>query len=70
MRDTVNVDGNAIVKWRRAKVLTQQQVAQQAGITPATLCRIERGQRARIATVQAIAEALEVQPSLLVADTR
>lgn len=36
---------NAILKYRQDHALTQEQLAEQLGITKASICRFERGER-------------------------
>jgi transcriptional regulator with XRE-family HTH domain len=53
-------------QWRTLGGLTQDQLAHRTGLAPKTLIRIERQQRdARSATIQRLAEALLVAPSML-----
>jgi transcriptional regulator with XRE-family HTH domain len=48
--------------------LTQRELAEKAGLTQATIVRLERGQRlARPSTARRIADALGVEPRALVA---
>ncbi len=52
---------------RLAKLLTQEEVAQRAGLSEATVNRIETGSHeARISTVRKLAAALEVDPTVLI----
>ena len=57
--------GVAVRTFRTAQLLTQRELAQRAGISRATLNGLERGGRVRLATVEALAEALSVSVSEL-----
>ena len=52
------------VKWERiARTLTQEQLAEKAGISPAALVRIERNQSdPHVSTIRKLADALDVDP--------
>ena len=52
------------VKWERiAHTLTQEQLAEKAGISPAALVRIERNQSdPHVSTIRKLADALDVDP--------
>jgi len=54
--------GEKIKHWRQKKGLTQNQLAEKAGLTIATIGRIEAGirQGTNITTLQRIAEALGI----------
>jgi len=55
---------------RRQQLLTQQELAELAGLTTASVSRIETGTtKARISTVRKLAAALEVDPSALLIGT-
>jgi transcriptional regulator with XRE-family HTH domain len=52
---------------RLSKLLTQEEVARRAGLSEATVNRLETGAtEARISTVRKLAAALEVDPSALI----
>lgn len=56
---------------RERALLTQEQLAQRAGVAKSTVNRIEQGlQEARISTVRRLAEALGVTAAELTADER
>ena len=57
--------GERIVETRKAKGISQKQLAEMTGIPIQTLFRIEKGGNITIANMQKIAEALETTPSLL-----
>lgn len=53
-------------EWRERRLLTQRELAVAAGMTAATINRIERGlHAARISTVRKLAAALKVDPDNL-----
>lgn len=59
--------GQAVWLWRRARGLTQAQLARRAGLPRPNLCAIERGRReVTLGTVRAMALALRVRPGALV----
>lgn len=61
----VRLVGSLLLEQRELRGLTQQQVARRAGITQATIARIERGRRApTLLMVEAILTALDVQLAL------
>ena len=47
--------------WRRWKGLKQAELAERAGVTPATISRLERGHPARLGTVGKLAEGLGIK---------
>jgi transcriptional regulator with XRE-family HTH domain len=54
--------------WRERRAMTQQELAEKAGITRAALSRIESGQaEPRPPTVRRLAAALRVEPDQLMA---
>ena len=55
--------------WRERRFLTQEQLAERAGVTSATISRLEQGQSARLTTLVKLAKALEIEPGALVEDT-
>ena len=46
--------------WRQRRLLTQEELAEKAGVGVATIARIEAGQGARISTLRKLARALDV----------
>ena len=57
--------GKAIQALRKSKDLSQEVLAEKAGITQAALSKIENGTRAGEETLKKICEALEISASLL-----
>jgi transcriptional regulator with XRE-family HTH domain len=56
---------------RERRLLTQAELAERAGLTEATVNRIERGiHEPRISTVRRLAEALKVEPEELIEQER
>lgn len=63
----VRVDAEALKKMRKDRVLSQRELARTAGVTHATVWRLENGfDLARPSTVRKLAAALEVEPRELV----
>lgn len=63
----LRVDSKALREARARVALTQDEVAEKAGIHPVTYCRVETGQQPPLAkTVRKIASALGVEPSEIV----
>ena len=61
---TLKVDSLALRQARARVALTQDEVAEKAGIHPVTYCRVETGQQPPMAkTVRKIASALGIEPS-------
>lgn len=60
--------GDNLKRLRRMNALTQEELAAKAGITAATLVRIERGQveEPHVSTIRKLAHALGVEPRELV----
>lgn len=50
---------------REAKLLTQRELADAAGVHEITISRLERGDKAQFATVKKLAKALKVKPEEL-----
>ncbi len=61
--------GRRLKRQRTLKALTQAQLADRAGVTTATVARIERDEiEPRMPTLRKLADALEVEPAELVED--
>ncbi len=59
--------GKSLKMQRTLKALTQAQLAEQAGVTTATVARIERDEiEPRMTTLRKLADALGVEPAELV----
>ena len=59
--------GENVRHWRTLRTLTQVQLAEKAGISPAALVRIERNQAdPHVSTIRKLADALEVDPRVLI----
>ena len=57
-------------RWRLQRFLTQRELAAKAGVTQATVHRIESGAaRARISTIRKLAEALGIAPQELISSS-
>jgi transcriptional regulator with XRE-family HTH domain len=56
----------ALKRVRLERFLSQQNLADEAGVTEATVNRIEHGQPARLSTIRKLAAALKVEPSELI----
>jgi DNA-binding XRE family transcriptional regulator len=64
---TVVKIGDNVRHWRTLRTLTQVQLAQRAGISPAALVRIERNQAdPHVSTIRRLSDALEVSPEQLI----
>ncbi len=48
--------------------MTQEELAEKAGVSRFTVARTERGEPARYSTVRQLAEALGVEPAVLMAE--
>lgn len=59
MRD----EGAALRDHRLARWLTQEQLAEDSGVSVPTIQRLERGEAARITTIVKLAKALGVNPT-------
>jgi transcriptional regulator with XRE-family HTH domain len=57
-------------EWRQRRLLTQEELADKAGVGVTTIVRIEAGQGARISTLRKLAQALEITPEQLMGDDR
>jgi len=61
--------GKSLKRQRTLKALTQAQLAERAGVTTATVARIERDEiEPRMTTLRKLADALGVEPADLVED--
>ncbi len=61
--------GDKLKRERIAQTLTQEQLAERAGISPAALVRIERNQSdPHVSTIRKLANALGVEPRDLMED--
>lgn len=59
--------GDNLKRLRTLRALTQAELAQKAGLTPATVVRIERNQaEPHMSTIRKLAESLGVDPAELV----
>jgi transcriptional regulator with XRE-family HTH domain len=59
--------GEQLKKLRTLRALTQAEVAERAGVTTATVARVERNEiEPRMSTLRKLAAALEVDPAELV----
>ena len=59
--------GDNVKRFRTLRALTQIELAERAGVTPATVVRIERNQaEPHMSTLRKLADALEVNPAELV----
>ena len=62
----VELDGEKVFEWRYWNAVTQEQMAEMAGIAPSTLRRVENGGGAvTLHTARKIARVLEVEPRAL-----
>jgi transcriptional regulator with XRE-family HTH domain len=58
--------GEELKRWRMRRALTQIQLAERCGLSPATIVRIERDQREpQPSTIRKLADALDIDPSEL-----
>ncbi len=60
--------GDRVARLRHRRKLTQEQLAEKSGLSADTVRKLEQGQRqtARLTTLNALARALDVEPSVLV----
>jgi transcriptional regulator with XRE-family HTH domain len=69
MPATVVYIGERLRRQRMRRALTQAELAERAGVTTATVARIERDEiEPRMTTLRKLAQALEVDPAELVDD--
>ena len=65
MQDVVLI-GEEVKRWRMRRAMTQIQLAERCGLSPATIVRIERNQREpQPSTIRKLADALDIDPSEL-----
>lgn len=58
--------GEELKRWRMRRAMTQIQLAERCGLSPATIVRIERNQREpQPSTLRKLADALGIDPSEL-----
>ena len=58
--------GEELKRWRMRRAITQIQLAERCGLSPATIVRIERNQREpQPSTLRKLADALDIDPSEL-----
>ena len=58
--------GEELKRWRMRRAMTQIQLAERCGLSPATIVRIERNQREpQPSTLRKLADALDIDPSEL-----
>ena len=58
--------GEEVKRWRMRRAMTQIQLAERCGLSPATIVRIERNQREpQPSTIRKLADALDIDPSEL-----
>ena len=61
--------GDKLKEIRTRRFLTQEELAERAGVSPATIVRIERNQaEPHISTMRKLAQALSVDPTELLGD--
>ncbi len=66
MQSVVKI-GDNVRHWRTLRTLTQVQLAEKAGISPAALVRIENDQAdPHVSTIRKLSEALNVSPEQLI----
>jgi len=69
MQTAVVKIGDNLKRQRIRKALTQEELARQAGLTTASVARIERNEtEPRMSTLRKLAEALDVDPAELVGE--
>ena len=61
--------GDKLKEIRTRRFLTQEELAERAGVSPATIVRVERNQaEPHISTMRKLAQALSVDPTELLGD--
>jgi transcriptional regulator with XRE-family HTH domain len=69
MPTTVVKIGDNLKRQRIRKALTQEELARQAGLTTASVARIERNEtEPRMSTLRKLAKALDIDPAELVGE--
>jgi transcriptional regulator with XRE-family HTH domain len=69
MQTTVVKIGDNLKRQRIRKALTQEELARQAGLTTASVARIERNEtEPRMSTLRKLAKALDLDPAELVGE--
>jgi transcriptional regulator with XRE-family HTH domain len=70
MLTTVATTGKKLRRLRRGKAMTQETLAEKAGMSPSTIVEIENGKRKspHPGTLGKLAEALDVSPADLLED--
>ena len=69
MQTAVVKIGDNLKRQRTRKALTQEELALQAGLTTASVARIERNEtEPRMSTLRKLAKALDIDPAELVGD--
>jgi len=62
MQDVVLI-GEEVKRWRMRRAMTQIQLAERCGLSPATIVRLERNQREpQPSTIRKLADALDIDP--------
>ena len=68
MSEAVHI-GRKLREARVRRLLTQEELAEKAGVSPSTIVNIERNQTApHFRTIRKLAEALEVDPTSLLGE--
>ncbi len=66
---TVVYIGDKLKEIRTRRFLTQEELAERAGVSPATIVRVERNQaEPHISTMRKLAKALEIDPTELLGE--
>ena len=68
MSISLNIVGQRIVTKRKKMKISQVQLAEKVGISDRTLGKIEKGFDMRLSLMLAIADALEIDPSMLLSE--
>lgn len=67
---SVQVDSRALLSFMRKKGMRPVEVAEKSGVSERSVYRMLRGKRVRIATLKAVAIALDVPVDMLIAVER
>jgi transcriptional regulator with XRE-family HTH domain len=59
-----------LLEWRRARLLTQAELAEMSGVARTTIARIEAGAPAQFSTIRKLARALQLAPAELLGSGR